>query len=137
MQHQLGETIRRYRKQKGYTISGLADKLGISVGLLSNIETSKTDSFQLNLLNSIIRELDIPISELGLFSNPYHIENLNITSIKEFNKIRPLLEKLTTSFITTFSALSFDESKISLIVDMLIEELKTINQLIETSKSKQ
>lgn len=136
MQQKLGETIRKYRKQKGYTITQLADKLGISVGLLSNIETSKTDSFQLTLLNDIVRELDIPFSELKLFYKPYPIEELNINITKDFNKLRPSLEMLINAFITTSSALSFDESEIALVTNMLVKELQTINQLIEATKSK-
>lgn len=136
MQHQLGEAIRKYRKQKSYTMAQLADKLGISIGLLSNIETGKTDSLQLNLLNNIVRELDIPISELELFSEPYPIEGLNISNIKAYNKIKPSIEKLINAFIATSSELSFDEIKIASITDMLVKELQTINQLIRTSESK-
>ncbi|MCY6482808.1 helix-turn-helix transcriptional regulator [Clostridium aestuarii] len=131
MQQQLGETIRKYRKQKGYTMTQLADKLNISIGLLSNIETGKTDSFQLTLLNNIIKKLSIPISELELFSKSYPIEELNINNTKDFKKLRSSLEKLIDAFITTFSALSFDEGKIALVTNMLIKELQTINQLIE------
>ncbi|WP_186431014.1 helix-turn-helix transcriptional regulator [Clostridium sp. BSD9I1] len=134
MQHQLGETIRKYRKQKCYTMAQLANKLEISIGLLSNIETGKTDSLQLNLLNNLVKTLDIPLSELQLFSKPYPIKELNINIVEDYNKIKPSLETLLDAFISVSSALSFDEDKTSLVANMLVEELNNINKLIEISK---
>lgn len=136
MQQQLGQTIRKYRKQKNYTIAQLANKLNISIGLLSNIETGKTDSFQLTLLNNIVRELEIPISELKLFYKPYPIKELSIDNSMDFKKINLSLEKLIETFILASSELSFDENKINLISNMLIKELQTITQLIKTAESK-
>lgn len=136
MQQQLGQTIRKYRKQNNYTIAQLAEKLGISIGLLSNIETGKTDSFQLTLLNNIVRELDIPISKLNLFYKLYPIEELNINNSIDLNKINPSFEKLIDAFISTSSSLSFDEDKMALITNMLIKELQTISELIKTAESK-
>lgn len=135
MHQQLGQTIREYRNKKGYTIIQLSNKLQISTGLLSNIEKGKTDSFQLTLLNNIVNELDIPLSELKLFSEPYPIEELDINLTKDLNKIKPSLEPLINAFITTSSALSFNEAKVTLIADMLINELKSITKLIEATKS--
>lgn len=134
MPYQLGETIRKYRKQTGYTMTQLANKLEISIGLLSNIETGKTESLQLNLLNKIVKTLDIPLSELQLFSEPYPIKELNINIVEDYNKIKPSLETLLNAFISVSSALSFDEDKTSLVANMLVEELNNINKLIEISK---
>ena len=39
---QLGQTIRNLRKQKNITLNDFADKLDISAGYLSNLETGKT-----------------------------------------------------------------------------------------------
>ncbi len=136
MQQEIGETIRTFRKQKGYTISQLTNKLDISTGLLSNIENGKTDFFQLNLLNKIIRELDIPLSELQLFYKPYPIENLDITSIENFNQIRPKLEIIINAFIKNFSLLAHNEEKMTLITNLLVNQIQIFNQLVEVSKSK-
>lgn len=135
MQSQLGEIIRKYRKQKGYTMTQLAARLGISMGLLSNIETGKSSSLQLTLLNNIVKELDIPVSELELFSEPYPIEDLSINLTKDYNKIKSSLEKLINAFIRTSSELSYDENKVDIITNMLIKELQTISLLIGTAKS--
>lgn len=136
MQQQLGETIRKYRNIKGYTIKQLADKLNISIGLLSNIETGKTDSFQLNLLNNFVNELNIPISELRLFFKPYSIEELNMTVAKDFSKISSSLEILINAFYETSSQLSFNNDETSLMANMLTSELRTISKLIKATKSK-
>ncbi|WP_186430054.1 helix-turn-helix domain-containing protein [Clostridium sp. BSD9I1] len=136
MQHQLGETIRNYRKQKGYTISELTDKLDISTGLLSNIENAKTDFFQLNLLNNIIQELDIPLSELHIFSKPYPTEGLDIDNMESFNKMRSKLEIVINAFIKSFSTISDDEDKMTLITSSLVNQIQIFNKLIEAPKSK-
>lgn len=136
MQRELGQIIRESRNKKGYTIVELADKLGISTGLLSNIETGKTDSFQLALLNSIVRELSIPLSELKLFPEPYPIEELDIDFSMDLKKIHPSLEALINAFISTASELSFNEATLSLITDILINELQSITKIIEISRSK-
>lgn len=135
MQQQLGQTIKKYRNKKGYTLIQLADKLQISIGLLSNIENSKTDSFQLKLLNNIIQELDIPLEELKIFSKSYPIEKLDMFSI-DLNKMKDSLEKLINSFITTASELSFNENQISLMTDILITQLNLTSKFIEATKSK-
>lgn len=136
MQQQLGETIRKYRNKKGYTINQLSHKLDISIGLLSNIETGKTDSFQLTLLNNIVNKLGIPISELKLFSKPYPIDELNIDVTKNFNKISSSLEILIDAFIETSSTLYFNQDETALIANMLVNELHTMNKLIKATKSK-
>jgi transcriptional regulator with XRE-family HTH domain len=136
MQQQLGETIRKYRNKKGYTIKQLADKLNISIGLLSNIETGKTDSFQLNLLNNFVNELEIPISELKLFFKPYPVEELNTTMTKDFSKINSSLEILINAFYEASSQLSFNRDETSLMANMLTSELRAISKLIKATKSK-
>lgn len=135
MQQQLGETIRKYRKQKRYTMAELAEKIGMSIGLLSNIETGKTNSLQLTLLNDIVRVLDIPVSELELFPEPYTFERITTSVTEDFNKIRPSLDMLVNSFIKISSVLDFDENKVSLLANMLVKELQTISNLIKTDKS--
>lgn len=65
----LGKTLKKYRKQKNYSITELAEKLQVSTGFISNLETGKSDSFHLDLLNKLIEELDIPLNEVSIFKN--------------------------------------------------------------------
>lgn len=60
----VGNLIREKRKEIGLSTKELADKLGISVGLLNNIENSKNDTFHLELLISISTLLNIDIFQL-------------------------------------------------------------------------
>jgi transcriptional regulator with XRE-family HTH domain len=136
MQQHLGETIRKYRNKKGYTITQLADSLNVSTGLISNIETNKTDSFQLVLLNKIIKKLDIPICELNLFTEPYPVLKFLNNNSDDLNKIKANIETLINAFITVASSLSFEEDQIEELTTLLILELKTINKLLESAKSK-
>lgn len=134
MQEQLGQTIKKYRHKKSYTILELADILKISTGLLSNIENGKSNSFQLNLLNNIINELDIPLSELNLFTTPYSFEESKEVNSESLNKIKPSIDKLIPTFIS--HSYSFTDDELSLLTDMIITELNSISKLIELTKSK-
>lgn len=62
-----GKKIREYRKKKDLTTLELAEQLGISTGLLNNIENGKSDSFQFELLNKMVQVLEIPHKEVSIF----------------------------------------------------------------------
>ncbi|EPC8419166.1 helix-turn-helix domain-containing protein [Bacillus paranthracis] len=67
----LGQTIRNLRKQKNITLNDFAEKLNISAGYLSNLETAKTDTISLQLLVKLNEELDL-FPSLNQTSSPYH-----------------------------------------------------------------
>ncbi|WDC83744.1 helix-turn-helix transcriptional regulator [Caloramator sp. mosi_1] len=68
IQKEFGNMVRKYRKEKGYSTQKLAELLGISVGLLNNIENGKSDVFKLEVLSQIFYQLNIPILEfLNIF----------------------------------------------------------------------
>lgn len=73
----VGNLIREKRKEVGLSTKELADKLGISAGLLNNIENSKNDTFHLELLVSISALLNIDIFQL--------ISNINNSKSKGNN----------------------------------------------------
>ncbi len=56
---QLGQTIRNLRKQKNITLNEFADRLNISAGYLSNLETGKTDTISLHLLVKLNEEFNL------------------------------------------------------------------------------
>ncbi|EEK76906.1 transcriptional regulator [Bacillus cereus R309803] len=55
----LGQTIRNLRKQKNITLNEFSEKLNISAGYLSNLETGKTDTISLQLLVKLDEELEL------------------------------------------------------------------------------
>ncbi len=57
----IGDDIRALRKQRGLTLSDLAEALGRSIGWLSQIERNQTDP-SIQDLQKISRQFDIPIS---------------------------------------------------------------------------
>lgn len=55
----LGRLIRMRRLEKNLSTNQLHEKLGISSGLINNIENGKTDYFNLALMEKLCNELDI------------------------------------------------------------------------------
>jgi transcriptional regulator with XRE-family HTH domain len=60
----IGENIAEYRFLKGYTQVQLAEKIGISVNYLSQIERGKREKYSLQVLVMAADALDIPLSAL-------------------------------------------------------------------------
>jgi transcriptional regulator with XRE-family HTH domain len=59
----LGQRIRTLRQKKGIGLNAFAETLGVSPGYLSNLETGKTKTIQLEHLENIQRELSlVPIT---------------------------------------------------------------------------
>ena len=91
MLHNFGENIRTRRKQQELTIKELADKIGVSTGYLSNLETGKTKTIQLTLLEQINKELyppGISISDTAFVQIDYRIQRLTIL-LDELAKAKP------------------------------------------------
>lgn len=55
----IGQRIRTLRKKCGYSLHDLAQNLGVSVGYLSNLETGKSETIQLSLLQQLQDEFAI------------------------------------------------------------------------------
>lgn len=64
----LGGRLREIRKKKGLTLQQLAERTGLTAGLLSKIENLRT-SPSLSVLSDLAKALDTDISELFLSSN--------------------------------------------------------------------
>lgn len=59
MLQNIGPRIRTLRTDKGISLNTFADKLNVSPGYLSNLETRKTDTIQLSILEKLQSELHI------------------------------------------------------------------------------
>lgn len=55
----IGNQIRTLRKKKGLGLEELATTIGVSRGYLSNLETGKTDSIQMSILEKLQHELNL------------------------------------------------------------------------------
>lgn len=89
MRH-LGQQIRNIRQKKGIGLNTFASQLGVSAGYLSNLETGKTDTIHLSLLEKLQ-------SELTLFPN-FDQEDETISELSlRIQRIHQLLKQLETS----------------------------------------
>lgn len=139
MLNNLGQTIRTYRKIKGYSTQELAYKINVSVGLLNNIENGKTDTFQLVLLNKIIDILEIPLEGLNIIDGAPPIplvqssENCITIKLKSCTELDDLtckhLKSVIKAYLDTIQCSNFDKSKLPLINDHLINELEFLKAL--------
>lgn len=59
MLKRLGQRIRNLRERKGVTLNAYAKELGVSAGYLSNLETGKTETIPLSLLETLQKEFAI------------------------------------------------------------------------------
>ncbi|MED1556159.1 helix-turn-helix transcriptional regulator [Bacillus paramycoides] len=59
MINEIGKHIRTLRTQKGIRLNTFAKQLGVSPAYLSNLETGKTDTIQLSLLQKLQDELHL------------------------------------------------------------------------------
>lgn len=122
----LGDLIRYKRKDCGYSTQELADKIGVSAGLINNIENAKTDTFNLQLLNDLSDTLDIDLCSVLSKKNINQNYSINTIQINEdiANKHNELIYKLT-------SLINNNSNKINTIclLDKLLNEIKYFDML--------
>ena len=58
-----GQQRRQIRQQKGFGLNEFAKELGVSPAYLSNLETGKTQTIQLEVLSKLQEELQIRVDE--------------------------------------------------------------------------
>ncbi|MCT4621586.1 MAG: helix-turn-helix domain-containing protein [Marinisporobacter sp.] len=144
-----GKKVKKYRKAKGYSTSEIAGRLGVSVGLINNIENGKTDTFKLELLVNLSKELDIPINTF-LKSTPIEIKHLIINShstnviIDQLDHISDEtisyivhhINILNSYFIDSISQHDYSKESIETISNHIIEQfhfIEKMNSLTETN----
>lgn len=67
---QFGQQIRQIRQQKGFGLNEFAKELGVSPAYLSNLETGKTQTIQLEVLSKLQQGLHLNVDELDSKANP-------------------------------------------------------------------
>ncbi|GIP43205.1 hypothetical protein J45TS6_16640 [Paenibacillus sp. J45TS6] len=58
-----GQQLRQIRQQKGIGLNEFAKEIGVSPAYLSNLETGKTQTIQLEVLNKLQQELHMIITK--------------------------------------------------------------------------
>lgn len=119
-----GIKIRKARKDKCYSTQDLAKILGVSPGLINNIENGRTDTFNLLLLFKISKSLDISVSEIIPYNLSSPIDSPN-TSNPDVNKFDVILDKLLEFSMTV----NWDDTKIDLLLNKLIHEINYLSNI--------
>ncbi|WP_231574092.1 helix-turn-helix domain-containing protein [Paenibacillus sp. FSL R5-0345] len=57
-----GQQLRQIRQQKGFGLNEFAKEIGVSPAYLSNLETGKTQTIQLEILSKLQQELNMIIN---------------------------------------------------------------------------
>lgn len=111
---EIGEKIKKYRKAKHYSTAELAERLNVSAGFINNLENGRNDVFKIELLNNIMKELDIPLEELFQLQpinlrwlsidtkqNNLLLHKLENDSPQEIDLINKYLNLIIRSFLAT------------------------------------
>ena len=126
----LGELIKYKRKDCRYSTQELADKLGVSAGLINNIEHAKTDTFNLKLLNNLSTTLDIDLflmlSKETTNQNNF-LNNIDTTEL--------ILNKYNDFFVKLSSLINNNSPSINIInlLDKLLNEIKYFDVLTKST----
>ncbi|MFY0803579.1 helix-turn-helix domain-containing protein [Peribacillus frigoritolerans] len=97
MLNEIGYVIRKLRIQKGIGLNDFATKLEVSSGYLSNLETGKTETIHLSVLEKIQEELNIfPMENFGEMKTDsefdYRVNRVNTLLAQLHNKNRKQAE---------------------------------------------
>lgn len=93
MIQQLGQQIRQLRKRKGIGLNEFAKELEVPTGYLSNLETGKSDTIKLDVLERIQGELKI--LPLVTFQTSYSQRIARIEqNIVELEHIDPFMQSI-------------------------------------------
>lgn len=147
MQEQLGKKVRQHRKQNNYSTADFAQILGVSVGLINNIENARNDVFKLNLLMKVTKELNLPITKfLGLnevdvtsvkLNNDSNLalthHDLNVFDSECIETINFYLTQIMKAFISTVITNKYDKEKIIALGECIKHDIKTISKLSKIS----
>lgn len=86
----LANNIKKYRLLKSMKQIELAEKIGMSLGHLSKVESTKTDNIGLRFLTKIRQALDIELFELFM-ENPEEKVIKFVISDKNFESLKKLI----------------------------------------------
>jgi len=89
MLQNLGARIRTIRTNKGISLNAFAEKLDVSPGYLSNLETGKTDTIQLSILEKLQNELYLLPLKDGTSDELESRLNHALERLRDLEKLNP------------------------------------------------
>lgn len=121
-----GRLIKYKRKVKGYSTQELAKLLGVSPGLINNIENAKTDTFNIDLLYKTSSVLNIPVTDIISY-------NLDLNSITSNSNVNSQLSFNVTNLIKSLIELSnnknFSEEKLDMLFKKITDDINFYNKI--------
>lgn len=138
---QFGFIIKKYRKDKNISSKELASRVAVSVGLISNIETSKNDVFKLELLFKLLNELEIPFTDLlsHVSSKDYDITfvedklKIEVSLFKNAYYKNGLLKRNITlvlnTYLDTIAEFQNIDKATEFLTTYIVEELNSLKKL--------
>ncbi|MFB7138912.1 helix-turn-helix domain-containing protein [Gottfriedia sp. NPDC056225] len=88
MMQELGKKVRELRLRKGIGLNEFAKELSVSPGYLSNLETGKSDTVKLVLLEKLQEELQlIPIETSSCFTERLQRIQQQVAQLEEVNQV--------------------------------------------------
>lgn len=85
---QLGKQIRELRERKGIGLNEFAKELHVSSGYLSNLETGKSETIRLDVLEKIQTELHVlPLETTSVFSQRFKRIEQQIADLERIDPI--------------------------------------------------
>ena len=100
MLEHLGQQIRQLRVRKGKGLNEFAKELHVSAGYLSNLETGKSDTIKLEVLEKIQKELNVlPTDSTSAFSQRLNRIEQQIIELEKTDSLYAefLLQNIETS----------------------------------------
>lgn len=140
---EIGNKVRKYRKAKSYSTSDLASKLGVSVGLVNNLENARNDVFRLKLLHELSAELGVPIPELldypiiSSCATQISENEINIKIPLHIHKLdvhKGLLQEQITALLNAYISTILH---VNLSQDSIIKLTNTIQNMLDLIKTKE
>ncbi|WP_026584006.1 helix-turn-helix domain-containing protein [Bacillus sp. J33] len=96
-----GQRIRCLRERKGVTLNAYAKQLGVSAGYLSNLETGKTETIPLSLLETLQKEFAIfPIASSD--NEDVHLTDRFSSIQQQYQSLVPLNPEAAEYLLSSF-----------------------------------
>ncbi|CCJ33520.1 helix-turn-helix domain-containing protein [Caloramator australicus] len=119
----IGKLIREKRLIKGYSTQELADLIGVSAGLINNIENARNDTFNLELLSKLCSALDIPF--ISVFPiNTKEFKEIILSNQLNSTDIQEQINNLISNYINAAEKLKYNPLKLNKLLEKLIYEIE-------------
>ena len=127
----LGNLIKEKRIEKGLNIQQLATILDVSTGFVSNLENSKSDVFNVDLISKLCQALDMSplnfLPEVITDDTIYGADSSNLSPERDKELILKNIATITTAYIESIKHHSYDIRFINQFTDKILSEINYIN----------